>query len=166
VKPGELKELERILAAVRTPSGSLLVSDGKTKRIHRYDAGFAYQGTFPDGREREATRLQLDGEGGIVVLDERGSSVEVYDEAGKRLRALPLRGSGYEVKKPVDVAVDPFLNLYVADEQQGVFVFSPGGQLVARVGGDVVSRARALALDRSGAILIYDDRQERILRFN
>lgn len=165
VKPGELQELDHILAAVRTPSGSLLVSDEKSRRIHRYDADFAYQGSFPDGREREATRLLLDGEGGIVVLDARARSVEVYDEAGKRLRAVALRGPGYEIKKPVDVAVDAFLNLYVADEQEGVFVFAQKGELVARVGTEALSRVRALALDRSGAVLVYDDRQGRILRF-
>ena len=78
---------------------------------------------------------------------------------------MPARGPGYEIKKPVDVAVDPFRNLYVLDEEAGAFVFTPQGQLLATVGAGELRKARALTLDPSGALLVYDDKLERIIRF-
>ena len=119
-----------------------------------------------DGAERgEASRMLLDGEGGIVVLDRRAKGVYVFNEQGRLLRSLPARGSGYEAKKPVDVAVDPFRNTYLADENGAVLVFSIDGRLMATVGRGVLKKPKALTLDASGAILVYDEGQRRVVRF-
>ena len=163
-KPGEVETLDKIAAAVQLPGGTLLVSDEKRKRVFRYDAQYRHQGPFPDPKEREVTRLLLDGEGQIVALDERDKSVRVYDVTGRQLRAIGGRGAGYEIKKPVDVAVDPFRNIYIADAEGGVFVFGPGGQLLTLVTGEL-RRPRALTLEADGALLVYDDKAERVLRY-
>ena len=53
-----------------------------------------------------------------MLLDRDEKTVSVFDEAGKPLRSPCRPGApGYELKQPVDVAVDPFRNLYVADEE-------------------------------------------------
>ena len=111
------------------------------------------------------SRIVLDGEGGIVLLDRDERAVHVVDEAGKPLRTIATRGAGYEMRKPVDVAVDGFRNIYVADEEAGVLVFSPQGALLATLGGADVRKARAVTVDPAGAVLVYDDKLQRILRF-
>lgn len=164
-KPGELEPLEKIEAAAVTPGGAVLVSDEKKKNVFRYDGKYQYQGPFPDAKERQVSRIRLDGEGGIVLLDRDERVVRVVDEGGKVLRTVPARGPGYEIKKPVDVAVDAFRNLYVLDEEAGAFVFTPQGQLLTTVGVGELKKARAVTLDPSGAMLVYDDKLERIVRF-
>jgi outer membrane protein assembly factor BamD (BamD/ComL family) len=157
------KPVERILAAAITPGGSVLVSDEEREAILRFDAKGQYLGTFP-GREstkRKVTRLLVDGEGGIVALDRDEKAVRVWDETGRLLRTVGPAG----LKRPVDVAVDAFRNLYVADEENGVLVFNPQGQPLATITSPEMRRARAVAVDATGAVLVYDDRAERVLRY-
>jgi TolA-binding protein len=157
--------IDHVLAAAVTPGGAFLVSDEKRRRVLKYDPKYQYQGPFPDGKDREVTRMLVDDEGGIVFLDHDEKTVKVYDESGKLLRSIAPKGTGYELRKPVDVAVDPFRNTYVADEDAGVLVFSPQGQLLAALAGPEVRKAKAVTLDPAGAVLVYDDKAERILRF-
>jgi TolA-binding protein len=164
-KPGETEPLEKLETAAVTQGGAVLVSDEKKKKVFRFDGKYQYQGPFPDVKERQVSRIVLDGEGGIVMLDRDERTVRVLDESGKVLRAIAGRGPGYELRKPVDVAVDAFRNVYVADEEAGVLVFSPSGQLLATVGAGEARKVRAVTLDPSGALLVYDDKQQRILRF-
>ena len=162
-KPGVPESLERILSCTVTPGGSVLVADEKKKKVYRYDAAFEYKGLFPerDPKERKVTRMLVDGEGGIVFLDEDEKTVRVFDETGKVLRTIGPGG----LRKPADVAVDPFRNTYVADEEAGVLVFNPQGQLLATLAAAELRRPKALTLDATGAVLVYDDRAGKILRF-
>ena len=85
--------------------------------------------------------------------------MRVLDETGQVLRTIAARGAGYELRKPVDVAVDAFRNTYVADEEAGVLVFSPQGQLLATVGRAELRKPRgAHRSTPSGAVLVYDDK--------
>jgi hypothetical protein len=161
---GAPKPVDKILAAGIAPGGAVLVSDEEREAILRYDGKGEYQGTFPGGRDaarRKVTRILLDGEGGIVTLDRDEKTVRVWDDGGKLLRSVGPTG----LKRPVDVAVDPFRNLYVADEEAGVLVFNPQGQLVTTIASPELRKARALTLDATGAVLVYDDRAERVLRY-
>jgi TolA-binding protein len=164
-KPGVGEPLEHIQAAVVTPGGSLLVSDEKKKRVFRFDTQFQFQGSFPDAKERQVSRMSVDGEGGIIFLDRDDKSVQVFDEAGHSLRSLRLKGAGFEVRKPADVASDPLRDLYVADEDGGVFVFSPQGQLLTTLSAEELKHPRALTLDVSGSVLVYEDHAQKVLRF-
>ncbi len=103
----------------------------------------------------------LDGEGAIVCLDREERTVRAYDETGKVLRTVGPAG----LKKPVDAAVDSFRNTYVADEEAGVLVFNLAGQLLATIAGEEIRKPRALTLDPSGAVLVYDDRTQKVQRF-
>ena len=164
-KPGAPpKPVDRILAAAITPGGAVLVSDEEREAILRYDAKGEYQGTFPGGRDaakRKVTRIVLDGEGGIVTLDRDEKTVRVWDENGRLLRSVGPVG----LKRPADVAVDAFRNLYVADEETGVLVYNLQGQLLTTIASPELRRARAIALDASGAVLVYDERAQRVLRY-
>jgi sugar lactone lactonase YvrE len=64
----------------------------------------------------------------------------------------------------VDVAVDPFRNTYVADEEGAVYAFAPSGQLLASISGEL-RKPKALTLDPAGAILVYDEKHEKVLRY-
>ncbi len=160
-KPGIPEPLEKIQAATVTPGGSILVSDDKRRKVYRFDERGQYQATFPDGKEREVTRLFVESEGGIVMLDREEKTVRVFDETGKLLRTVGPAG----LRRPADVAVDFFRNTYVADEEGGVLVFSPQGQPMATIGAGELKRPKALTLDATGAILVYDDRAEKVLRY-
>jgi len=163
-KPGVPEPLERIEAALLTPGGSVLVADGKRRKVFRFDGKFQFKDAFPDAKEREVTRMALDPDGGLVFLDRDAKTVTTYDETGKPLRTLAARGAGYELRKPVDVAVDAFRQTYVADQEGGVLVFSPQGKLLTTLGGGA-TRPTAVALDSSGAVLVYDDKTEHVVRY-
>jgi hypothetical protein len=164
-KPEDKDPLDRIEAALLTPGGSMLVSDGKRKRIYRFDGQDKYQGPFPDAKEREVTRMVLDSEGAIVALDREQRAVSVLDESGRVLRSVLPRGTGWDLKKPADVAVDAFRNLYVADEDSGVYIFTPAGQLLGTIGGAELKKAVALTVEPAGAVLVYDGRAQKVLRY-
>ena len=164
-KPGQPEPLEKIESALVTPGGAVLVADGKRKRVYRFDRRGQYQQPFPDAKEREVTRMALDGEGGIVMLDDEEKTVRVFDEAGKPLRALGPRGTGWQLQRPVDVAVDSFRTVYVADESGAVLVLSPQGQLLASITAPEMRKPIAVTVDPAGSVLVYDERAERILRF-
>src|SRR4029078_10571226 len=112
-----------------TASGCALGSAEKKKKVFRFDGKLQYQAPFPDVKERQVSRLVLDGEGGIVMLDRDERTVGVVDEAGKPLRTIATRGPGYELRKPVDVAVDGFRNIYVADGEGSDLLLSTPGPL-------------------------------------
>jgi TolA-binding protein len=162
-KPGVPEPLDKLAAAVVTSSGAILVSDDKKKKIYRFDAQGQPQGVFGEAREREVTRLLLDGEGAVVTLDRADKTVRSYDANGKLLRTVGPRGTGYELKKPVDVAVDAARNLYVADEGGAVYILSPQGQLLATL--SEAKKPQAVTLDPAGAVFVYDESVQRVLRF-
>jgi outer membrane protein assembly factor BamD (BamD/ComL family) len=163
-KPGDApKPVAKILAAAVTRGGFVLVSDEDRDAILRYDAKGEYQGIFPAAApsKRKVTRILVDGEGGIVTLDRDEKAVRVWDETGRLLRTVGPAG----FKRPVDVAVDAFRNLYVADEEIGVLVFDPQGQPLLTIASPELRRPCAVAVDATGAVLVADDKAERVLRY-
>jgi TolA-binding protein len=163
-KPGGAPEpVDKILAAALTPGGVLLVSDDKRDKILRFDGEGRYLGTFPDrdAQKRKVIRLLVDGEGAIVTLDRDEKVVGVWSESGRLLRKI----GPTPFKKPADIAVDPFRNLYVADEELGVLVFDNQGRPLVTISGPELRKPTAVTLDATGAVLVYDDREERILRY-
>ncbi|HSD29577.1 MAG TPA: tetratricopeptide repeat protein [Vicinamibacteria bacterium] len=163
-KPGASpKPVEKILAAAVTTGGFVLVSDEEREAILRYDGQGRYLGTFPgsEATKRKVCRILVDGEGGIVTLDREEKVVRVWHETGHPIRAIGPAG----LKHPADVAVDAFRNLYVADEELGILVFNPQGQPLATISGPELRRPRAITLDATGAVLVYDERSERVLRY-
>jgi sugar lactone lactonase YvrE len=132
--------------------------------VCRFDAKGQFQGPFPDAKERQIARMTVDSEGGIAVLDREQRTVHVYDEAGTLVRSVAARGAGWELKRPVDLAVDAFRNTYVADEEGFVHVFTPGGQLLTTISGEL-RKPKALTIDPAGAVLVYDEKHEKVLRY-
>jgi TolA-binding protein len=163
-KPGEKPEqLDEILAVALTPGGSVIVSDEDEDTVYRFDAQGGFRGLFIPGdtADREVRRIVVDGEGAIVLLDREDKIVLVCDENGRTLRKVGPGG----LRNPRDVAVDAFRNIYVADEDEGVLVFNTRGELFFRISGEEMDKPTAIALEPSGAVLVYDDDSDRILRY-
>lgn len=163
-KPGETEAIDRIGAATVLVSGDTLVSDLRRKRVLRFK-GNTDATVFPDRTEREVIRLLTTPRGEAVMLRKDDKSLEIFDDSGRLVSKIGPRGAGFEWRKPVDVALDAFSNLYVADEDQGIFMLSARGELKATFGAAEVKKSRAVAVDLSGAVLVYDDRTETIVRF-
>ncbi len=53
----------------------------------------------------------------------------------------------------------------MADEDQGVLVFNPRGELFFKITGSEMKKPAAIALEASGAVLVYDKGSKRILRY-
>ena len=163
-KPGQPELIDRIGAATVLVSGDILVSDLKRKRVLRFK-GSAFVSVFGDRSEREVEKLLTTSRGDVVMLRKDDKSIEILEESGRLISKIGPRGAGFEWKKPVDVAVDLFSNLYVADEEQGIFMLSPKNQLIALFGAADVRKPRAITIDLSGSPLVYDDRAAAIVRF-
>jgi hypothetical protein len=46
-----------------------------------------------------------------------------------------------------------------------VLVFDPQGRPLATIAGPELRRPKALTLDSTGAVLVYDDKAQRIVRY-
>lgn len=163
-KPGDKrKPLEKILSAAVTPGNTVLVSDEGDDTVYRFDTNGALLGTFPARArdKREVIRIIVDSEGGILLLDKKAKTVKVFNEGGNALRTVGPGG----LNKPSDVAIDPVRNIYVADEKEGVVVFNPKGELFFKISGPPMKKPIALTLEPAGAVLVYDDGQDKILRY-
>ncbi len=163
-RPGEeRKPVDRILAAAVLPGGSFLVSDEDKDTVLLFGLAGELRGRFPEGdtRKREVTRIVVDGERDVYLLDRKEKMVAICDESGRTLRTIGPSG----LRKPSDVAVDPFRNVYVADEDEGVLVFNPRGEPFFKIAGPELKKARAIALDATGAVLVYDEGSDRVLRY-
>jgi TolA-binding protein len=163
-KPGVMEPIDRIGAATIMVSGDTLVSDLKRKRVLRFK-GDTFSSVFPDRSEREVIKLLTTSRGEAVMLRKDDKSLEIVDDSGRVVLKVGPRGPGFEWRKPVDVAIDAFSNLYVADEDQGIFVLSPRGELMTTIGASDLKKSRAVAVDLAGAVLVYDDRTESLVRF-
>jgi len=164
-KPGVLEPLDKINAAAVVPGTGVLVADEKRKRVFLFDDASKFVSAYPDAGEREVTRIVLDSEGSILMLDHERRSITVLDRAGKLVRVIGPVGAGYNLRKPVDIAVDAFRNLYVADEELGVFVLAPDGKLLAHLQAAEARKPRAITVDQAGSVLVYDDKTQRVVRF-
>ena len=105
--------------------------------------------------------MAIDSEGGVVLLDADGS-VRGLRRDGKGAASLGPRS---DMRKPVDVAVDAFQNIYVVDEEAGVLVFSPQGQLLADRGRVGLRKPSAGHRRSRRRLLVYDEKAQRVLRF-
>jgi DNA-binding beta-propeller fold protein YncE len=158
---GERATLDRIASAALGRSG-LFVADERRGGIHRFDRSGNWLGRFPDERERPATRLVADQEGALWVLDTERRTIEAFDEWG---RPVPWSREALPLRRPVDLAVDAFRNVYVADEEAGLLVFSGDGRLRFTLAGEELRRPVAVAVAPSGVAYVFDERSRRVLSY-
>jgi DNA-binding beta-propeller fold protein YncE len=164
------KELEKVRAAVRDRLGNLYVYDDDQKAILRFDSAGTFAGAFPDANRREVLRLAVDPADNLVVLDNE-RSVTVFSPGGTRVASIERRAPRWELKKPVDVAIDPSGYLYVLDEDEAqLAVFDPSYQFVLLLTrqslGGTLTKPITLDVDRAGDLYVYDDQTKSVVRLH
>jgi len=160
------KPLEDAMAAVSFRNGDWLVASDDDRGIQRFGPAAKHLGVFAPVR---ASRLAVNEFDEVAALDRDGKTVRIFDEMGKPVGIVPQRGTGYELKNPVDIAFDALGHLYVL-ERTAVLVFVPGKQASALVrtftepesSPGALRRATAFALDSQGRMYIADDNAEKI----
>ena len=105
------------------------MADEKKNKVYRFDARSSIQATFPDAKdakEREITRMVLDGEGGIVMLDRDEKTVHgSTTRTGKLLRARVAARTS--CASPWTWPSIPSATSTSPTKRLGVLVFSPAG---------------------------------------
>ena len=166
------KPLEKIRAATRDRFGELYVYDDSERKVLRFDSSGSLKGPFPNSTPREVLLLEVDSFGNIMILNKKDRSLDVFTPDGVRTARLQKRGSKWDLKKPVDVAVGPAGYIYLLDEDTGqVVVFDPSYQFVAllspnNLGGGALGKPTTLDVDGAGALYVYDDKSKTVTRFH
>lgn len=177
---GVTEALKSADAAVQLSNGDWLVMDNNERGIQRFGRDMKYIAPFTPAK---FTRLAVNAVDEVAGLDRDKKQVLFYDATAKLIGTLPLKGTGYEFQNPEDLAYDDFGHLYVLDRGT-IAVFTPYAAapatgaaaapapratyrlLTAYSEGQAPTafrRAMAFALDRTGAVYLYDDRAERVL---
>ena len=160
------RPVEEIPSVVVTSTGQRLVVNKKDKTVVRYDAGGRYLGAFMTAINTE--RLAINVLDDVAMIDKDGKAVSILDRDGKVLTKILAKGANYQFDEPVDLAFDRLGYLYVLDRgRESVFVFGPRNRLITTFTIDEKSpgaftRARALGLDASGRLYIFDEKAKRI----
>lgn len=164
---GSPRALEDIAGGVLTSTGDLLLPDKNAKNLARFSPAGKYLAPFAPVYSQ---RLAIGVTDRVASLDEDGTGVTLLDHDGRVRTKIAARGQGFELDKPVDLAVDALGHLYVLDRNRAtVFVFAQGDQpkLITAFSVPAKSpgyfrRAVCFALDAAGRLYIYDDDVERI----
>lgn len=184
---GTPKPLTDIEAAAQFSNGDWLIVDGNDRSIQRFSGAGVHTGPFAPGR---LAPLVVTANDDVVGVDRDAKTIVIFDSTGKSTARIPFRGGGYDLQNVEDLAVDSFGHVYVLD-RTAIAVFSPypaapvaatASATAASVAGPRPTgyrlvtlfappqndpagfkRATAFALDRSGAVYLYDDRAERVM---
>ena len=166
------KPLDDVRMAVRDRLGDIYVYDDNTKNVLRFDANGGLKGPFPDTTPREILALDLDRNGNIIMLEKRNETISVFSPAGHRVARIDKRGQGFELKKPVDMAVDPAGYFYVLDSDRAqVAVFDPSYHFLTLLsdndfGGVALKKPVTLDVDSAGDVYVYDEDAKTIFCFH
>ena len=162
---GHKRRLSPLAAVAVAPDGSFVGVDERGREVRR----FGPDGSFRDvlATTGRAVDVEVDRRGRIYVLDARQRVVRTFHPDGS-----PGPGIGPDgLLGPVDLAVDDSYHVFVLDAKAGaVLVFGREANLLARIGPQLptpgaLREARALAVDRSGAVVVLDGKGRRVRRF-
>ena len=104
----------------------------------------------------------------VAVIDKDAKAITILDRDGKPLSKIMTKGANYQLDEPVDLGFDRLGYLYVLDRgKSSVFVFGPRNRLItsftiAEKDPGAFTKARALGLDASGRLYIFDEKSKRI----
>jgi outer membrane protein assembly factor BamD (BamD/ComL family) len=164
--PKPPKPLEDIPAVVALSTGHRIVVDKNQKAVIRYSASGQYLGPFVPQINTE--RLAVNALDDVAMIDRDSKAISVLDRDGKMLSRILAKGPNYQLDEPVDLAFDRLGYLYVLDRgKASVLVFGPRNRLITTFtvpekAPGAFTRARALGLDATGRLYIFDERAKRI----
>lgn len=164
-KDGKIRQAEEIPAVIPLPSGERLVADRKGKAVIRVAINGKFVRNFATANAERLVMNQLED---VAILDKDTKSVIVVDRDGKTLTKIVNKGTGYEFDNPVDVAFDPFSNIYVLDRgKPTILVFGPKNRLLASFSvpekdPGAFPKPQAFGIDAAGRMYVFDDKSQRI----
>lgn len=143
--------------------GNLYVSDSLNAAVYKFDAHglFVRKLSSPIAMKRPAG-IAVNGLGEKFIVDVRANRLLVFDKNDNYLREFPNSAQGEELNYPSNVAVDRFLNVYVADSLNFTLnVYDHAGNLKRKIGqaGDSpgsFSRPKGVAVDSDDNIYVVD----------
>jgi TolA-binding protein len=162
---GTPRRLENLTSAVTLSTGDVLVGDGDSKTILRFSPAGKPLGKFSSER---ADHMAINALDEIAALDQDAKTIAIVDRAGRTLRKIAPRGTGYELRQPVDLAFDALGHLFVLDRGTGtILVFDRSIALIssftiADKAPGAFRGATSFTLDSAGRLLIYDTHTERV----
>ncbi len=151
-----------------SPRGRAYVSDYANGLIHVFDAGGRWRAAYNGAGSNtlafvKPTRVALDSEDRLYVLQEGVPYVVVLDAAGKFLDTVTAPAQITGRFCPVAVAVDRNGNLCLSEcVTRQTYFYQPngdGGWCCARCCGSVAALASSIVFDRSGVPLFADGSQ-------
>lgn len=159
----------------RAPDGRFWTTDLGREHLVRFEADGSGRTAFDVPADsalyRSLTDVAVGPDGTVYALDGYDPRVTVFSPDGRALRhwsgGCP-EGCGFD--RPVSLVVDAEGAIYVADYGlRSVFKFDAAGRPLDRWRGAEISESpydfypARLALDASGAVVMYDDRGEALL---
>lgn len=164
--PGRVpREVEEIPAAITLSGGDRLLVDRKAKTVIRVSPAGKFVSNFA---AVDAEKLARNGFDEVAILDRASKGIVIVNRDGKSLAKIAARGPAYQFEDPADLAYDVLGHLYVLDSRRAaIHVFDPKQQLVASITvpgktPGALQRPRAIALDSSGRLYVFDESTGRI----
>jgi outer membrane protein assembly factor BamD (BamD/ComL family) len=164
--PKPPKPLEEIPSVVALSTGHRIVVDKSEKAVIRYSPTGQYLGPFVPPLNTE--RLAVNALDDVAMIDKDAKAITVVDRDGKQLSRILAKGPNYQLDDPVDLAFDRLGHLYVLDRgKASVLVFGPRNRLITTFtlpekAPGAFTRARAMGVDATGRLYIFDERAKRI----
>jgi hypothetical protein len=159
------ERLAPLVAVAAMPDGSWVAVDERGRGALRFAPDGTFRSALPvAGR---AVDVAVDRWGRIWVLDAKERVVRAFTTGGAAGTTIRAAVDGPQIQAPTGLAVDEGSHVLVLDPKaNAVFAFAADGAPlgVLPLGGSVRD-ARALAVDRSGALLIVDGKARRVRRF-
>jgi len=164
--------LEKIRWAARDRLGEVYVYDEGQKQILRFGDDAQLLGAFPDNTPREVLAIEVDQLGNLVVLEKKQREVFVYSPEGRAIAKIVTKKGQLNLKKAVDIALDPAGYLYILDEDSAqIAVFDAAYQHLTTLtaeslGAGVIEKPQTMDVDASGDLYVYDDKSKAVVRLH
>jgi len=120
---GMVEALKGADAAVQLSSGDWLVMDDTERGIQKFGRTGTYVGAFAATRVH---RMAVNASDEIAGLDRDQKTILFFDPSGRNTGKMVLKGTGFDLQNPEDIAYDAFGHLYVLD-RGSIAVFTPFG---------------------------------------
>lgn len=166
------EQLEKLRWVVRDRLGDWFVYDDDEKKVLRFDPDGEPIGPFPDNLRREVLAMEVDPRGNLVLLEKRDRAVLVIGPAGRTVAKIETERGPRELKKAVDIALDPAGYLYILDEDEGrIAVYDASYAFVtmldrSNLGQRALEKPTTLDVDASGDLYVYDEKAKTVVRLH
>jgi hypothetical protein len=117
---------------------------------------------LPNTNTERMARSEVDD---VAVYDRDAKVIVMVDREARPLGKIAPKGANYSIGELRDLAFDRLGHLYVLDgDKPTIYVFGPRNRLVTTITG-TLQRPRAIALDASGRLQVFDEQARRIQVF-